>query len=437
MNNYLYPNSTVMKSEEEMLLEELEKRRSLLQGSQSEPLRALAGSFANPPKAPPLPPPAKDAVRLNEQNTVTKTVENTLAPVSKEHRQDLQTELNLARGESLSPDQIGQLYSMRTQKEGLDDLKAKIEAVLGQETKQDWRIPIATAAQFFGSPSGDNSALMDGMKLMELSTSRQEKEKQDLLEKLYALKQKQEQGIAGTDMAYLRALIPQAISGSTTTTTETKVKDQQKRTEGAQQALNLRRLQTSLQSDPDYKSGLKALEDMRIFQTETTTPNWLTDATARAALTSAAKLYPVSDRDVQFFSGSQDLLTRAQRGANKIISGELYTEEDRKDVDAYISYRRNVESNRVSALEKHYADNYGPTYGFSAADALKKLRPEGGRENMGVIGKAIQPSSPSQAPKAVPAGKVRVRMKGSNQVGLIPADKLDAALKSGKYEEVK
>lgn len=199
MNNYLYPNSSVMPSEEEMLLEELKKRMIAPEPDRSpsgdmiqqfqQGLKTATDSIGN-----------KKGLSPQAEVKTTRNINETV-PIEKKYRDELRQ----------LPDQFRDVpsdgltdFGFIAQKEGLQDIKDKIEAALAQQTKEDWRIPIVTAAQFLASPSGDNSSLMEGMKLMQNSSALQQKERQDLLEKLYTLKQKQEQGMVNSSLGAMK-----------------------------------------------------------------------------------------------------------------------------------------------------------------------------------------------------------------------------------------
>lgn len=203
-------------SEEERLLMEIAakmREQEAANKREQEKARTPAGSAPEAKGAGLVVPAAPAGAAPFYEKGVT-TVETNVAPVDVKHRAELLNEVNDNRG---AEDQT-KLYSFSQQKEGLDDINAELKALKAKPApKMDPLIPLLYGAQWLASPSGTPADIVGAYKESVASKTREETILRDKIEKLQALKQKQELGLTDADIAYLKAWIPQVAQGKTTT----------------------------------------------------------------------------------------------------------------------------------------------------------------------------------------------------------------------------
>lgn len=408
--------------------DELRQQQELLKQlaySQS-PSRSPAGAQIQPKTVPQAPAGTAPFYDLEHQ-----TVTNTVAPVAPQFREELQNELNKMRG----IDDARNVYSFEKQKEGLQDLTSQIEQMRGApEAKPDMMVPLLGAAQWFASPSGTQPEILGTYKMMKDLQSRKDAERRELIEKLMALKQKQEQGIANSDVAYLKAMIPQIMQGREIVTEKggyKPVTNQSGRNQMPLDARAFRDVQKEFERNTGkFNQSLDYANAVSAFIKNAGPGQKLTQKAIEPLLARASsEVGNLSSYEQIGKTEARDILSRLSQRVSTLVDSELTPENKAAILDLSNQYR-GVANGAIDLQKRMAAERGAQAYksiGLGKGDFEKALPT---RQELGG-GQGVT------SPNPAPSGMTRVKNISTGQVGFISVDKVDAAVKSGKFEAVK
>ena len=131
----------------------------------------------------------------------------------------------------------------------------------------------------------------------------------------------------------------------------------------------------NFENSPVAKDSSQSLIAANSVRSHLANPNWLGDSAARAAIISAMKLAPVSNRDVEQITGSQDLFNRFSQLTNRLARGDVFTASDRRTVEKYADYLQKKAALNLETAADEYATSHGPMYGYDKMTAKSLLAP--------------------------------------------------------------
>lgn len=138
-------------------------------------------------------------------------------------------------------------------------------------------------------------------------------------------------------------------------------------------AIDVDRFVKTFQNSPNVRPLNDAINSARDIASALEKPSWLSDKNVRAFMVEAARLKPVSDSDRIQYNGPADLLSRANRMFERLISGKEFLPEDRQTILEYTSIMARKHEAARDELKKEYATKIGPAYRYSERQALGYL----------------------------------------------------------------
>lgn len=132
---------------------------------------------------------------------------------------------------------------------------------------------------------------------------------------------------------------------------------------------------TTFDGSPVAKDAASGLIAANAVKSHLANPNWLGDSAARAAIIQAMHLAPVSNRDVEQITGSQDLFNKFDQLIKKLDKGDVFTASDRKTVERYADYLQKKSSMNLEGAADEYSRSHGPMYGYDYGTARGLLTP--------------------------------------------------------------
>lgn len=310
------------------------------------PAAVPATPAAAAPVAPGFNPPALPPGSVGSGSVDIKKTVNTIAPLDSSYRAELVSDLGHMRGDTNLDDQRN-LYSFMKQKQGLEDLSSEIARLKAAQDapapSPDLVIPAIATAQWLSAKPGTSPDMMASYKEMMAPQLRKEAERREMIEKLTALKQKQEQGIANADVAWLKAVIPQVLQGQETQ----QIKNQYgppKVSANPQVNNPMEKLWTEFkrvaQPEMDALSAGKQAREL-LNQGSTTA-----DQMVKRQLIRLAGDQRPSNEDVRAFGGDSRLLERAQQFYDSLFGSGTFTPSNREELNAILNGMERIAQGR-------------------------------------------------------------------------------------------
>lgn len=195
---------------------------------------------------------------------------------------------------------------------------------------------------------------------------------------------------------------------------------------------NIDKLQTNFNKDKVGMAANEGLAAANMAESLLDNDSPIADSAIKRQLARlSGEVGVMTDQDVASFGGSQAIKDKLSQSIKMMTDGKLTKQNKdymRKLIDTMKARR---EAQLVERAEFH-AEQGAKRLGISKEEALDNILP--GHDT---IKKVTQKASqPAQAPQAAPAGMVKVRNKATGQSGNIPAENLEKALASGKYEKI-
>ena len=119
-------------------------------------------------------------------------------------------------------------------------------------------------------------------------------------------------------------------------------------------------------SIPEVKDANMAAGAAREMTSALKKPNWLTDSTLRSSLVTAAKLYPVSNLDIQQYGGSPNLGDMINRLVQRLATdGGRFLPSDRKVIEEYAKLQAKKAAAVTKKKREEYTRSMAPEYGYT------------------------------------------------------------------------
>lgn len=271
-------------------------------------------------------------------------------------------------------DLISKSPAIEAQRKGIDHLSRLMSIGLDQPAQTDLSPLIALSDTWFGGNLGKGYARPDASGRLEKA-------------KAYAAKiQDDKNELAKTILSAMGkiqgAKVNEEFKGSSSQVAEATAKDPLSGAGGGKGATNADRFLRAYRSDPVVKPALEAVNGAKSILAAVGKNDWLNDVTLRASLVTAARLYPVSDRDVSQYGGSPDLPTRLERLVGRLSKGENFTESDRAVIQQYAQYALKKNAKAATDRAHDLSGTYAGTQGLSKETALGIALPAQGWEHV-------------------------------------------------------
>jgi hypothetical protein len=192
-------------------------------------------------------------------------------------------------------------------------------------------------------------------------------------------------------------------------------------------ALDADRYLRGFREVPAVKDSNTAMSAVRSMQQTFAKPSWLTDAMMKANLVNAARLYPISNIDLQMFQGGPGVVERFNQIVNRAANNENLLPEDRALIAEYIKNAGEMHKRVLHQAADDYNSGMGREYGYDPMRGSRILAPAILDMNAGNAPAAAsktggKPQAPAQGGGA-PSGTIRVKRKSDGQTGnILPQD---------------
>jgi hypothetical protein len=211
---------------------------------------------------------------------------------------------------------------------------------------------------------------------------------------------------------------------------------------GGDPSVKVARFQNGFEAIPEIKKPKEMIQQSNGLSEVFTGAgnNWVGDKMLQMSLLQAARLYPISNLDVQQFQGNPGALERMSQMLERVVNGRPLLKEDRQAIVDYTNALRVTAGNEINRIADDYIDGVGSHYGYDKATGKKILLSHlASARQVKTTDKQVQDAkAKSKKPAgggAPAAGRVKVKNK-EGVIGSIPESQLQDAIANG-YTEVK
>lgn len=276
----------------------------------------------------------------------------------------------------MDPEELSKAYqaalnteAVKSQMAGVESLGKLAEVEAGAPIQEDYS-PLVALADIWSKSGGQLAKGYRAPERPEATRSRAtsiaakaQDDRRDVTKSILDFIQKQK---AGTSVEKLLTEIQTKLS----TTAEDPNKALGRGRDPSMKAASFMKDFGNDQEVKDLRIGISAVrEGMNALQGE----NWLGDNVVRSSLVTAAKLFPVSNLDIQQYAGSPALLDKFNRILSKATEGKPFLPEDRAVIEKYMKGVADLSQKELGGKTRIYAETMGPAYGYAPEEAMKKL----------------------------------------------------------------